>query len=330
MFDEPGHAESGPWECPYCGTRLNAPLIVCPECGANQLAAASRIAARSDCAPDERPGGVAERLRANLNALPGISVGKRAYEGDYSSIDEETVTHRPRRPLYAWLGFGTLAIALTAYAVLDRNDWEPKLGAQVVEGSVIGSKDKLALPTPRSPGAHVMAALPRAGTAHANVAQPGVPLQKAPAFKLAPAAPSYANAHSDVARNLASARANLDRNNLWPARRALASALAAQPGNADAQRIQADLVAREQERDMLIGQARQCEQQRQWACVRQDAGHAVNVDTSSREARRLLTLANDEQKSSVARRNGRYWRRESQYAQAGEAHSRQEPLFLHH
>ncbi len=329
MFDEPGHEQSGPWECPYCGMRLNAPLILCPQCGANQLAAASRLAATGDGAPDERAGGVADNVLTNPGGPPGNAGGKRVYDGDYPSIDEETITRRPRRPLYAWVGLGALAIALTAYAVL-RSDWEPKLGAQVVEGSVTGAKDKLALPAARSRGAHVMAALPRAGTTRANMAQPGVALQKAPAFKLAPAAPSYANAHSDAARNLASARASLDRNNLWPARRAITSALAAEPGNTDAQQIEADLVAREQERDMLIGLARQCEHLRQWACVRQDAGHAVNVDTSSREARRLLMLADAGHESGGGKRHGRYWPRESQYAQAGDTHSHQGPLFWHH
>jgi len=108
------------------------------------------------------------------------------------------------------------------------------------------------------------------------------------------------------------------------------SALAAEPGNADAQQMQADLVAREQQRDMLIGHALQCEHERQWACVRQDAGHAVNVDASSREARRLLTLANGERKSAGGKRNSRFWPWESQYAQAGDAHSRHGPLFWHH
>ncbi|MEM5328455.1 hypothetical protein VSR34_17950 [Paraburkholderia sp. JHI2823] len=293
------------------------------------MAAASRLAATGDGAPDERAGGVADNVLTNPGGPPGNAGGKRVYDGDYPSIDEETITRRPRRPLYAWVGLGALAIALTAYAVL-RSDWEPKLGAQVVEGSVTGSKDKLALPAARPHGAHVMAALPRAATTRANMAQPGVALQKAPAFKLAPAAPSYANAHSDAARNLASARASLDRNNLWPARRAITSALDAEPGNTDAQQIEADLVAREQERDMLIGLARQCEHLRQWACVRQDAGHAVNVDTSSREARRLLTLADAGHESGGGKRHGRYWPRESQYAQAGDTHSHQGPLFWHH
>jgi hypothetical protein len=44
MFNEPrrDHPDSG--QCPRCGTKLNGPVKFCPECGANQHAAASRAA----------------------------------------------------------------------------------------------------------------------------------------------------------------------------------------------------------------------------------------------------------------------------------------------
>ncbi|QGZ59678.1 hypothetical protein [Paraburkholderia acidiphila] len=323
MFNAPGHDDPGPSECPYCGTRFNAPLALCPQCGANQLAAAARIAAASEGAPDEREHGVAQRLRANLGSLQGGLGGNRGYDGEYPSIDEERIAERSRLPRFAWAGLGALAIAFTGYAFLHRSEWEPKLGAQVVMGSVSGSKNApgtLAALTNRPPGA-----LSRAKAAQHTVAQ-----QNAPAVERAPAAPRYASAHPEVANDLASARASLDKNNLWPARRALANALAIEPGNPDAQQMQADLVAREQQRDALIGQARQCAHARQWACVRQDAGHAVNVDASSREARRLLVLASAERRPNAGKRNGWIWPWESQYAQAGDTHSRQESLFWHH
>ena len=323
MLNAPGHGDTGPSECPYCGTRFNASLALCPECGANQLAAASRIAGASEGAPDERTHGVAERLRANLSALPGGLGGNRGYDGEYPSIDEEQIAERSRWPRYAWAGLGALAIAFTGYAFVHRSDWEPRLGAQVVMGSVSGLKgtpDTLATLTSRPP-----AGLPRANAARHNVAQ-----QNAPGVERAPASPRYASAHPEVAKNLASARASLDKNNLWPARRSLMNALAVEPGNPDAQRMQADLTAREQQRDALIGQARQCAHARQWACVRQDAGHAVNVDASSREARHLLAVASAERQPGAGKRNGRTWPWDSQYAQAGDTRSRQDPLFWHH
>ncbi|SDD90686.1 hypothetical protein [Paraburkholderia lycopersici] len=330
MFNEPGHDDCGPWQCPYCGTGLNAPLILCPECGANQLAAASRTEAASESSPDERVRGVAERLRENLG-------GERTYRGDYPSIDEAQISQKPHRPFPVWAGFGALAIALAGYAVWHHSGWEPKLGAQVVVGSVLGSKGNHVALATRSHSAQAMAALPRhgpaakAGTAHANAIRPGVALQKAVSSERAPASPAYANALPDVARSLAIARTSLDRNNLWPARRAIMNALAAQPGNADAQQMRAELVAREQQRDVLIGRARLCAHERQWACVRQDAGHAASVDASSREAKHLLVLASGEHKAGAGKHNGWTWPWESQtYAQAGDARSRQDALFWHH
>jgi len=325
MLNAPGHDDSGPSECPYCGTLFNAALALCPQCGANQLAAASRIAAASEDVPGEHAHGVVERLRA----LPGGLGCNRTYNGEYPSIDEEQVAERRRLPRYAWAGLGVLAVALSGYAFLHRSEWEPKLGVQVVEGSVSGAKGiqntqstqgTLATLTNRP---HTL--LPRAGAPQHRVAQ-----GNAPAASHAPAAPRYASAHPEVASNLASARLNLDKNNLWPARRALTSALAVEPGNPEAQQMQTDLVAREQQRDALIGQARQCEHERQWACVRQNAGQAVDVDASSREARHLLTLASGEHRPAGGRRNGRTWPWESQYAQAGDSRSRQDPLFWHH
>ncbi|WP_395068121.1 hypothetical protein [Paraburkholderia silvatlantica] len=293
------------------------------------MAAAARIAAASDGVPGARTHGVAGRLRANLGALPGALGGKRAYDGEYPSIDEEHVAGRKRLPRYAWAGLGALAIALAGYAFLHRSEWEPKPGVQVVEGSVSGSKGTQG--TQRTNG--TLAALttrPPAVVPRANAAQHRVAQGNAPAVARPPAAPRYASAHPDVASNLASARLNLDKNTLWPARRALTSVLAVEPDNPEAQQMQGDLVAREQQRDALIGEARQCAHERQWACVRQDAGHAVEVDASSREARHLLTLASTGRQPGTAKRHGRTWPWESQYAQEGDSRSRQDPLFWHH
>ena len=323
MLNAPGHDDPGPSECPYCGTWFNASLALCPQCGANQQLAASRIAAASEDAPDEheRAHGVAERLRA----LPGGLGGNRGYDGEYPSIDEEHIGERSRLPRFAWAGLGALAIAFAGYAFLHRSEWEPKLGAQVVMGSVSGTPGTHAALASRPP-----AGLPRANAAQHNVAQRNVGRPNAPAVERKPASPRYASARPEVAKDLASARASLDKNNLWPARRALMNALAIEPGNPDAQQMRADLVAREQQRDALIGQARQCAHERQWACVRQDAGHAVNVDASSREARHLLELASSERPPAAGKHNRRSSPWESQYAQTGDTRSRQDPLFWHH
>ncbi|RAR61142.1 hypothetical protein C7401_10878 [Paraburkholderia unamae] len=324
MFNEPGHDDSGPWQCPYCGTRLNAQLVLCPECGANLVAAASRIAAASNAASGERPGGIAQRLRTHLNGRPGD------FDGEYPSIDEERVARRPRVPRLAWAGAAVCIVALGGYAFANRAAWEPRLGVQVVEGSVVGPHGKLASPSARPAAGHgtpPMAALPRQGPPGQTASlQKARPLELAPG---SPGSPGFANTRPDVARELASARASLDKNNLWPARRSIMTALAAQPGNAEAQQMRADLVAREQQRDALIGRARECAHARQWACVRQDAGHAANVDASSREAKHLLALASAEHKGGTGKRFPWPWSGQT-YAQAGDARARQDTLFGHH
>ncbi|MCG5076535.1 hypothetical protein [Paraburkholderia tagetis] len=69
------------------------------------------------------------------------------------------------------------------------------------------------------------------------------------------------------------------------------AALAEQPGNDEAQQIRAELATREQERDSLLGSARLCAREGQWACAWNSAGHALSVDGSSREARKLRSRA---------------------------------------
>ncbi|MEW9582797.1 hypothetical protein [Paraburkholderia sp. DGU8] len=51
---------------------------------------------------------------------------------------------------------------------------------------------------------------------------------------------------------------------------------------------------REQERDALLSLARGCGYVGHWTCVSRNAGTALQIDTSSKEARRLVTLATQE------------------------------------
>jgi hypothetical protein len=45
MFHDPRRDDPDSGQCPHCGTTLNGPVRFCPECGANQRAAASKAAA---------------------------------------------------------------------------------------------------------------------------------------------------------------------------------------------------------------------------------------------------------------------------------------------
>jgi hypothetical protein len=98
-------------------------------------------------------------------------------------------------------------------------------------------------------------------------------------------------ARADVSRHLRAARANLQENNLSATRARLAAAIAAQPDNRDALNIRSTLSAREQQRDALLSLARGCGYIARWTCVSHNAGTALQIDSSSKEAQRLVTLA---------------------------------------
>ena len=99
---------------------------------------------------------------------------------------------------------------------------------------------------------------------------------------------------ADVSRHLRAARANLQQNNLSATRARLAAAIAAQPDNRDALNMRSTVSAREQQRDALLSLARGCGYIARWTCVSRNAGTALQIDSSSKEAQRLVTLAQRE------------------------------------
>ncbi|WP_258193561.1 hypothetical protein [Paraburkholderia sp. BL25I1N1] len=99
---------------------------------------------------------------------------------------------------------------------------------------------------------------------------------------------------ADVSRHLKAARANLQRNNLSATRARLAAVIAAQPDNRDALNLRSMLSTREQQRDALLSLARGCGYIARWTCVSHNAGTALQIDSSSKEAQRLVTLAQRE------------------------------------
>jgi len=165
-------------------------------------------------------------------------------------------------------------------------------------------------PPPRTaqvpqPSSHALQS--RTVTAHTDTPPQSVAAQQSSAKERAFAA-SKANAEktaaierAGVARNLASARANLDKNNLGPARSAISSVLAQQPGNGYALQMQAELTSREDHRDSLLGYARLCAREGKWVCAWHNAGNALTVDASSSEARELLSRSIAAQGAGTAR-----------------------------
>ncbi|EDZ97784.1 conserved hypothetical protein [Burkholderia sp. H160] len=96
---------------------------------------------------------------------------------------------------------------------------------------------------------------------------------------------------ADAQRYLRAAHVSLKANNLSAAKSRIAAALAAQPDNRDAQRLRSTVHTLEQQRDALLGLARGCAHIESWACTSHNAGIALQIDPSSKEARRLATLA---------------------------------------
>ncbi|MFL9914496.1 hypothetical protein PQR75_03595 [Paraburkholderia fungorum] len=96
---------------------------------------------------------------------------------------------------------------------------------------------------------------------------------------------------ADASKQIRSARANLQQNNLSATKARLAAAIAAQPDSPDAQAMRATVAEREQQRDALLSVARGCSYVGRWACVWLKAGDALLVDSSSKEAQSLVSLA---------------------------------------
>ncbi|SMG44363.1 hypothetical protein [Paraburkholderia susongensis] len=56
----------------------------------------------------------------------------------------------------------------------------------------------------------------------------------------------------------------------------------------------------EQQRDALLSLARGCGYVGHWDCASRNAGEALQIDSSSKEARRLVTLATHETELQIA------------------------------
>ena len=105
---------------------------------------------------------------------------------------------------------------------------------------------------------------------------------------------------AEAARYLRAARINLKANNLSATKSRIAAALAAQPDNREAQRLRATVHTLEQQRDALLSLARSCGSIGHLACASRDAGIALQIDSSSKTARRLSTQATRESELQIA------------------------------
>jgi hypothetical protein len=308
MSDEFRRDDAGPWQCVHCAARFTAPLLFCPSCGANQRAIPPRREAPGETGPDAQyvpRRRFLDRWRAFLGAT-GLGAGN-GYAFDYGPVDEDRGVPRPRwLRRIAWGALAASAFVFIAYAILPDDSVIGSMSissAPSTEGSVQASQDSLSDPDTALSMSRPGLGLP--GDTTDAVAQDLAADKNIPADRASPPPmKGRANARVDanVDRQLATVRADLGRNSLWPAHRAMRSALAMQPGNDDAQVLSAELASRERERNALLGHAQLCARRGEWVCVREYAGRAARVDTSSVEARRLLARASGGHTVVVARR----------------------------
>ncbi|MFC4704094.1 MULTISPECIES: hypothetical protein [Paraburkholderia] len=218
--------------------------------------------------------------------------------------------HHRRSYLYAFATVAVFVSVFAGYVLSHRHAGETASETQVTQGAVAGTPpapmpSPVAVPMPPAQTAQTAAAPvppPRhAAASHTETAPPGAASLKSLRDERAVAMKRDASLRADVSRNLAGARASLDKNNLGPARRSIMSALAEQPGNGEALQMQSELLAREQDRDLLLGSARLCARQADWVCAWHNAGRALTVDASSSEARDLLSRAMAEQSAKGQR-----------------------------
>lgn len=275
--------------------------MFCPRCGANRLASAPPDAAGE--APDARASGFADRLRAlcrayRTNTAFAAHDGRADSRVAYEPIDEDQPVRRSRARLYAGGACAAVVLASAVYLTVAGDDAGPLPGVQMVDGVVDASPAQHAeLDGGASDAPPLLASSASSAPSPPSLQSTAETTQQAaappPSARAVDARGVQANAgeRTDISRELAIARSNLGKGSLWPARRAVANALAAQPDNEDAQRLHAELASRERARDALLGYARQCARNSQWSCVRQYAAQAQSVDRSSRAARRLLVRA---------------------------------------
>lgn len=281
--------------CGHCGAPLGGRFAFCPACNAGPVDSL-------DVCP-----GTASPLKVPLSHTPPMLVPpyrapklwrapSRALAHPYDSMSEGPVTipvyQRLRRPLVQ--GASMIVVASAVYlGFIHSND--TSVGTPIAVSGKITTQ-------PVTPPPQVAVHAQRAGPVHAAPMPPAVVVAPAPRRVATASSNAAHNLGSqissqqdkprvDVSRHLYAARADLVENNLSATKARLAAAISVDPGNRDALRMRATVTEREQQRDALLNLARGCGYIARWDCVSHNAGNALQVDASSKEAQRLVTLA---------------------------------------
>lgn len=256
------------------------------------------------------------RLREPLVlAASALVVASAVYAGFIHSSDERVegepvaVSGAVKRPSVAppVVAMERLAavssVRSAAEVAAPRGEPAPTPSVAVAAASPASSSTSLPAASPARASASPSLAARRAASAAPVVSTAATPAATTIAIasaqpKPVPSAPppltAEEKARADLSRHLRAARASLQNNNLSATKVRVAAAMVVQPQSREAQNLRAAINTREQQRDALLSLARGCGYIARWDCVSRNAGSALEIDSSSREARHLVTLAMQE------------------------------------
>lgn len=300
-------------QCEHCGAPLAGRFTPCPQCNARPVD--SLGARRTPPPPLNVPLGDTQPMLVTRLTTPRIWRPPSRDLIDPYSVAQASPAAAPvaqsrRQPIV--LGVSMLVVASAVYlGFIHSNDSD--------DGTPIAVSGKVKTQTVRPPVAVAQRSTPafvaQRPLKPAPVRSPPIPpptaAPSAPRRMVTASAEAKHNPGSqpnnpplnppvDASKQIRSARANLQQNNLSATKARLAAAIAAQPDNPDALRMREAVAEREQRRDALLSVARGCSYVARWACVWHKAGDALRVDSSSKEAQRLLTLATRESELASA------------------------------
>jgi hypothetical protein len=293
-------------QCGHCGAPLAGRFTPCPSCNARPPGSLGARAAPPP--PLKVP--LADSQSMFEPQLPVRKIWRptsRALIDPYYVADEPQlavpVTQKLRRPLV--MGMSLVVVTSAVYlGFIHSNDGEisppiavsGKVTTQNVKPPVVLAQRSAPVYAAQRPAP--VAVAPRTAPVRSPPIPP--PAEAPPASRRVALASSGSKRNPgtppdkprvDISKQLRAARANLQQNNLSATKARLAAAIAAQPDNRDALNMRTTLAEREQQRDALLSLARGCGYIARWGCTWHNAANALQVDSSSKEAQNLVSLA---------------------------------------
>jgi len=257
---------------PSAQQRLRVPLAL----AASALVVASTVYVgfiyNGDSADENEPVGVSGTIRQQKIVPPAVAVMRSPVASAAPSAAVASAAAPRAEPAPAPRVSSTASAAAQPAA-------SPLLARRAATG--VSATSSVSPAAPASPGAATLSAQAKR--------DPGAALPLTAEDK----------ARADLSRHLRAARASLQHNNLAATKARVAAAIAVQPQSREAQNLRAAVNAHEQQRDALLNLARGCGNIARWDCVASNASSALELDSSSKEARHLVTLAMHESALAV-------------------------------